>query len=80
MNFINKTTREEAEELYEEAVRIVTEENRGSTSLLQRKLRIGYLKACALIELLLERGILKQKAKSSPKPYELTERGGKQDN
>jgi S-DNA-T family DNA segregation ATPase FtsK/SpoIIIE len=59
------------EDLYEEAVKIVREEKRGSTSLLQRKLRIGYLRASQLIDSLVENGVLKAKAGYDPKPYEV---------
>lgn len=63
--------KEQAEYLYDEAVAVTREAGRGSTSFLQRKLRIGYFKAAALVDLMLERGVLKPKGKSNPKPYEL---------
>jgi len=46
------------DELYDEAVRIVVETQRGSVSLLQRKLGIGYSRAARLIDLMAENGIL----------------------
>jgi S-DNA-T family DNA segregation ATPase FtsK/SpoIIIE len=46
------------DEFFEEAVRIVRETGRGSVSLLQRKLRIGYNRASRLVDQLEEAGIL----------------------
>ncbi len=44
--------------LYNEAVRIILETQRGSVSLLQRRLEIGYSRAAKLIELMAEDGIV----------------------
>ncbi len=46
------------EELYEEAKEIVITSKKASTSLLQRKLKIGYSKAARLIDLLEEQGVV----------------------
>jgi S-DNA-T family DNA segregation ATPase FtsK/SpoIIIE len=46
------------DELFEDAVRVVREAGRGSVSLLQRKLRIGYSRASRLVEQLEAAGIL----------------------
>ncbi|MEZ4662676.1 MAG: DNA translocase FtsK 4TM domain-containing protein [Caldilineaceae bacterium] len=46
------------DELFEEAIRTVRENGRGSVSLLQRKLRIGYNRASRLVDQLEEAGIL----------------------
>ena len=46
------------DELYDDAVRIVQDAGRGSVSLLQRKLRIGYGRSSRLVEQLEENGIL----------------------
>ncbi|MCL6482363.1 MAG: DNA translocase FtsK [Firmicutes bacterium] len=46
------------DELYEEAVRIVCEMGRASTSTLQRRLRIGYGRAARLIDLMEKDGIV----------------------
>jgi len=46
------------DELFESAVRIVQEAGRGSVSLLQRKLRIGYSRSARLIDQLEEAGII----------------------
>ena len=44
--------------LFDDAVRIVQQAGRGSVSLLQRKLRIGYSRSSRLVEQLEEAGIL----------------------
>jgi S-DNA-T family DNA segregation ATPase FtsK/SpoIIIE len=46
------------DELYEEAVRIILETQRGSVSLLQRRLEIGYSRAARLIDLMADEGIV----------------------
>ncbi|MCA8968466.1 MAG: DNA translocase FtsK 4TM domain-containing protein [Planctomycetes bacterium] len=48
----------ERDELYEDAVRAVLEEQRGSATLIQRKLSVGYTRASRLIELMAEDGIV----------------------
>jgi len=49
---------DDRDELFEDAVRIIQETGRGSVSLLQRKLRIGYNRAGRLVEQLEEAGYL----------------------
>jgi len=46
------------DELFDEAVRIVLETQRGSVSLLQRRLNIGYARASRVIEMMASSGIL----------------------
>lgn len=46
------------DELFDDAVRIVLETQRGSVSLLQRKLSIGYARASRIIEMMAASGIL----------------------
>ena len=46
------------DELFDEAVRIVLESQRGSVSLLQRRLSIGYARASRIIEMMAGAGIL----------------------
>ena len=46
------------DELLHEAIKLVRREKRASTTLLQRHLRIGYLRASRLIDLLEEKGIV----------------------
>ena len=48
----------ERDELYEPAIEIVIREGRGSTSLLQRALGIGYGRAARLIDFMAEDGIV----------------------
>jgi len=48
------------DELYEQAIEIVVREGRGSTSLLQRALGIGYGRAARLIDFMAEDGIVGQ--------------------
>lgn len=45
-------------ELYSEALKAVLKSQKASTSFLQRKLKIGYVKAVQLIDLLEEKGII----------------------
>jgi S-DNA-T family DNA segregation ATPase FtsK/SpoIIIE len=44
--------------LYDQAVRIAAENGSISTSLLQRKLKIGYNRAARIVELMEERGLV----------------------
>jgi S-DNA-T family DNA segregation ATPase FtsK/SpoIIIE len=64
----------EAEEdpLYQDAVRLVVEFGKASTSLLQRRLRIGYGRAAHLIDLMEQDGIVG--AADGPKPREVLKR------
>jgi DNA segregation ATPase FtsK/SpoIIIE, S-DNA-T family len=52
------TTNMETDELFDEAVRIVLESERGSVSLLQRRLAVGYARASRMIETMAAMGIL----------------------
>ncbi|MGZ4816580.1 MAG: DNA translocase FtsK, partial [Terriglobales bacterium] len=63
---------EEHDELYEDAVRLVLEFGKASTSLLQRRLRIGYGRAAHLIDLMERDGIVG--AVDGPKPREVLKR------
>lgn len=77
------TSDADLDELFEEAVEMVREMRRGSISLLQRRLRIGYTRAARLIDQMEERGIVgPQKSGSQPREVldygELTEIGGGQ--
>jgi S-DNA-T family DNA segregation ATPase FtsK/SpoIIIE len=47
-----------SDELYEDAVRVIVESQRGSVSLLQRRLSIGYSRAARLIDMMAEAGIV----------------------
>lgn len=50
--------REDNEELYNRAVRLVTREQKASTAMLQRHLKIGYGRAALLIDMMVEREII----------------------
>jgi len=63
---------DEHDELYQDAVRLVVEFGKASTSLLQRRLRIGYGRAAHLIDLMERDGIVG--AADGPKPRELLKR------
>ncbi|MEC9475697.1 MAG: DNA translocase FtsK 4TM domain-containing protein [Planctomycetota bacterium] len=47
-----------ADDLFEEAVRVILETGRGSTTLLQRRLGIGYTRASRLMDIMTEQGIV----------------------
>ena len=49
---------EEDEALVEQAMEVIRQTNRASTSILQRRLRIGYTRAARIMDLLEERGIV----------------------
>ncbi|RXI54148.1 cell division protein FtsK [Clostridium tetani] len=58
---------EDRDELLEEAIKIVVDVDQASTSLLQRKLRIGYNRAARIMDQMEERGIISQKDGSKPR-------------
>jgi DNA segregation ATPase FtsK/SpoIIIE, S-DNA-T family len=62
----------ENDPLYQDAVRLVVEFGKASTSLLQRRLRIGYGRAAHLIDLMEQDGIVG--AADGPKPREVLKR------
>ncbi len=64
LNINNET---EEDELYGEAVVVVREAGKASTSYLQRKLRIGYSRAARLIDMLEERGVIGQGEGANPR-------------
>ena len=59
----------ELDEVYEEAVRLVVESGKASTSLLQRRLRLGYGRAARLLDLMEKDGIVS--APDGAKPREV---------
>lgn len=64
----------EDDPLYQDAVKLVVEFGKASTSLLQRRLRIGYGRAAHLIDLMEQDGIVG--AADGPKPREVLKRPG----
>ncbi len=55
------------EELFNQAVEIVLEAGKASTSLLQRRLKIGYARAARLLDLMEEKGIIGPQEGSKPR-------------
>src|ERR1700730_13030187 len=58
----------EHDEVFEEALRICVEMKRASTSVLQRRLRIGYGRAAALLDMMEREGLIGQADGSRPRP------------
>jgi S-DNA-T family DNA segregation ATPase FtsK/SpoIIIE len=56
------------DELYEDALRICCEMKRASTSVLQRRLRIGYGRAAAILDMMERDGVIGQADGSRPRP------------
>lgn len=67
INTVTKVNEDDKDELLDEAMRIVIETSQASTSLLQRRLRIGYNRAARIIEQLEERGIISGRDGSKPR-------------
>jgi S-DNA-T family DNA segregation ATPase FtsK/SpoIIIE len=64
----------EVDELYEDAVKIVIEMGKASTSALQRRLRIGYGRAASLLDAMEREGIIGPPDGSKPRAV-LVDRG-----
>ena len=58
----------ERDELFEEALRICVEMKRASTSVLQRRLRIGYGRAAAVLDQMEREGLIGQADGARPRP------------
>lgn len=71
LEHMNNESTEEGEgtvdELLEESIRIVVESGQASTSLLQRRLRIGYNRAARIMEQLEEQGVISGRDGSKPR-------------
>lgn len=63
-----ETTDGEHDELFEEALRICVEMKRASTSVLQRRLRIGYGRAAAILDIMEREALIGQADGSRPRP------------
>ncbi|GAA0723099.1 DNA translocase FtsK [Clostridium malenominatum] len=72
INTSTEVNEEDKDDLLEEAIKIVVEMEQTSTSLLQRKLRIGYNRAARIIEQLEERGIISGRDGSKPRQVLIT--------
>jgi len=68
----DETDAAELDAVYEDAVRIVVESGKASTSLLQRRLRLGYGRAARLLDLMERDGIIS--APDGSKPREVLKR------
>lgn len=67
MNFEEYAESEEEDELYEEAVEVVRAAGKASTSLLQRRIKVGYARAARLMDMMEERGIVGPAEGSKPR-------------
>jgi len=56
------------DEMFEEALRICVEMKRASTSVLQRRLRVGYGRAAAILDMMEREGLIGQADGSRPRP------------
>lgn len=56
-----------SDELFEDAVRLVMDTGQASSSMLQRKFRIGYTRAARLVDCMEELGIVGQSVGSKPR-------------
>ena len=63
-----EATEGEHDELFEEALRICVEMKRASTSVLQRRLRIGYGRAAAILDIMEREGLIGAADGSRPRP------------
>ncbi len=61
--------------LYDEAKRVIIENKRASSSLLQRKLRVGYARAARLIDMLEDQGIVGPSRGSKPREIYISNAG-----
>ncbi len=57
-NLISSNGNDDEDDLFKEAVEIIKNEGKASTSLLQRKLQIGYNRAARIIDMMEEKGIV----------------------
>jgi len=70
---------EQSDDLYEEAVKIVVENQQASTSFLQRKMRVGYNRAARIMDELEDKGIISGRDGSKPRQVLLSESDLKDD-
>jgi hypothetical protein len=65
----------EEQELVEKCIEIVRQEGRASTSLLQRRLRLGYTRASRIMEILTDRGIVAPGEGAAPRKVLIADAG-----
>ncbi|MEK7479529.1 MAG: DNA translocase FtsK [Patescibacteria group bacterium] len=58
VNFEEYAVGDDSDELYEDAVEVVRAAGKASTSLLQRRLKVGYARAARLMDMMEERGVV----------------------
>jgi hypothetical protein len=68
----NSTSSGERDPLFDRAVEIMIETNRGSVSMLQRKMSIGYGRSSRLVDQMAEAGILGESRGASPREVLIT--------
>lgn len=66
-SLVKSLTEEPEDDLFKEVVLFVIEQETASTSLLQRKFRIGYNRAARLIDMMEERGMISEASGSKPR-------------
>jgi len=71
---------DEDDDLFTEAKRTVMEAGKGSTSYLQRKLRVGYARAARLMDMLEERGIVGPADGSKPREVTMPQEQAQENN
>ncbi|KGA98540.1 cell division protein FtsK [Alkalihalobacillus alcalophilus ATCC 27647 = CGMCC 1.3604] len=64
---VQTTNHEETDDLYEDAVELVTEMNTASVSMIQRRFRVGYARAARIIDQMEERGVVGPYEGSKPR-------------
>ena len=64
------------DELFDEAVKIVSEAGKASASLLQRRLRIGYARAARLLDIMESRGLIGPGEGAKPRDVFITKDNG----
>lgn len=67
INTSASNSKSEKDELFDEAVKVITSQGQASTSLLQRKLKIGYNRAARIIEQLEDEGIISKRDGNKPR-------------
>ena len=69
---------EAGDEMYEDAIRVVTEAGKASASLLQRRLRVGYARAARLLDILEQNGVIGPADGAKPRDVLITVTGSEQ--